>query len=147
MVVTVLAAVAVAWVGGIGSSATAFAAGPRNVAHVQLDKTIRDAIREEGPFFTPAEQKLIAAKCGYAPGEWDGTSIHITKDELVCKNGKRVSDPEVQAMMEVAGPRIGRRVSAAVNNPEVQAAIDRVAHEATRDALARLPKWSWSRGR
>ena len=145
LVLTVSAAVAVAWVGGIGSSATAMAAGPKSEAGERLGEATERAMRAAGPFFTEAEQAVIRRKCGYAPGEWDGFDIHVSDKVLTCKNGKRVDDAEVRALMEVAGPRIGRRVSAAMNAPEVREAIAAVASEATREAMAELGKRGWGR--
>jgi hypothetical protein len=145
LVLTVSTAVAVAWVGGIGSSATAMAAGPRTEANERLNRTINRAIHAEGPFFTPAEQAVVRRKCGYASGEWDGSQANMSNGEFICTNGRRVADAEMRELMEVAGERIGRRVSAAMESAEVQAAIARVADEATRDALARLGKRRWHR--
>jgi hypothetical protein len=147
LVVTVSAAVAVAWVGGIGSSATAMAAEPKSAAGARLGESIQRAIRAEGPFFTSAEQSVIRAKCGYRPGEWDGYDVNMTNRVLICRNGRRVADPEVRALMEVAGPRIGRRVSAVMARPEVSEAIANVASEATREAMAELGKRSWGHRR
>jgi hypothetical protein len=144
-VLTVSTAVAVAWVGGIGSSATAMAAAPRPEANEQLNRTINRAIHAEGPFFTPAEQAVIRRKCGYAPGEWDGSQANMSNGVFICTNGRRVADAEMRELMDTAGERIGRRVSAAMNGPEVQAAIARVADEATQRAMSRLSKRHWHR--
>ena len=137
-VLTVSTAVAVAWVGGIGSSATAFAAGPESEANQRLEQVIERAIKADGPFLTPAEQKVIAEKCGYRPGEWDGDQINMSNGVFRCTNGRRVDDSEMRALMEVAGARIGRRVSAAMARPEVNEAIARVASEASRSAMANI---------
>jgi hypothetical protein len=111
-------------------AAQAEAAGDR------LGETISRAIKAEGPFFTDAERAVIERKCGYAPGEWDGFDANMSDGRFVCTNGKRVDDAEMRALMDVAGPRIGRRVSAAMARPEVEAAIAAVAEAATREALA-----------
>ena len=144
LVLTVSTAVAVAWVGGIGSSATAMAAGPGSEANLRLNQAIDRAIKADGPFFTPGEQAVIRAKCGYGPAEWDGNQASMSNGTFTCTNGRRVSDPEMRALMEVAGERIGRRVSAAMARPEVSEAIARVADEATREAMAEIGR-SWSR--
>jgi hypothetical protein len=140
---TATTAVALAWVGGIGGSAAAMASGSKNESKQQLNLVIQRAIRADGPLFTPAEQAVINAKCGYAPGQWDGYQFSMTGDVLICTNGKRVDDPEVHALMEVAGPRIGRRVSAAMARPEVNEAIARVADEAAHKAMAELARRDW----
>jgi hypothetical protein len=144
LVLTVSAAVAVAWVGGIGSSATAMAAGPKSEAGERLGRTIERAIHAEGPFFTPAEQAVIRAKCGYRDGEWDGRSANMSNGAFTCTNGRRVADAEMRELMEVAGERIGRRVDVAMNRPEVQAAIASVASEASREALSQIGR-RWGR--
>jgi hypothetical protein len=144
-VLTVSAAVAVAWVGGIGSSATAMAAGPKTEAGERLGRTIDRAIHAEGPFFTPAEQAVIRRKCGYAPGEWDGSQANMSNGVFTCTNGRRVADAEMRELMDVAGERIGRRVSAAMQSAEVREAIGRVADEATQRALSRLSTRQWYR--
>lgn len=104
----------------------------------RLNSVIQQALRADGPFFTPAERALIERKCGYAPGEWDGFDHSVSNDALECKNGRRVSDPEVRAMMEIAGPRIGRRVSAVMARADVKAEIGRVASEAAEKAIRNL---------
>ena len=116
-------------------SAPAFA-GPAR--HDALGATIDRAIRAGGPFFTPAEQRIINAKCGYAPGEWDGYDIDLTNGIFRCKNGKTVDDAEMRALVEAAKPRIHAQVSAAMARPEVQSAIHAVAETAAREAIAKL---------
>lgn len=107
-------------------------------AHARLDRVIDLAIHGEGPFLLPRERALVERKCGYAPGTWDGNNFSMDDGVLRCSNGRRVDDPEVRAMMAEAGPRISRRVNAAMARPEVRAAIAAVAEEASREALARL---------
>jgi hypothetical protein len=110
----------------------------------RLNRIIQQALRADGPLFTPTERALIERKCGYAPGQWDGYDHSISNGVLECKNGRRVDDPEVRAMMEVAGPRIGRRVSTVMARADVQAEIGRVASEAAQRALRNL---NFGRGR
>ena len=135
-VLVVSAVLAVAWVGGIASNAAA-AAGPDEAGN-RLGTVISQAIRAEGPFFTPSEQAVVVRKCGYAPGELDGYDVNISDHGLRCKNGRRVDDPEMRALLRTAQPRIGRRVSAAMARPDVQAAIREVSEDASRRALASI---------
>ena len=114
------------------------AAGERSkgeAAGDRLGATIERAIKGEGPFFTAEERRVVEAKCGYAPGSWDGYEANVTNGAFVCRDGKRVDDAEMRALLAVAEPRIERRVKAAVENPEVKAAIAAVAEEAEREAL------------
>ncbi len=113
-------------------------AAPEQPAEARLDAAIQRAIRAEGPFLLRSERALLERKCGYAPGAWKGESFSMNDGVLRCENGRRVDDPEVRAMMKVVGPRIGRRVSAAMARPEVRAAIAAVANEASAKALAEL---------
>jgi hypothetical protein len=103
-----------------------------------LGTVINEAIHRDGPMLTPAEQGVIRAKCGYAPGEWDGSDFSINNGVFLCSNGKKVDDPEMRALLKVVQPRISARVSAAMTSPEVQAAIRATADEAARKALANL---------
>lgn len=122
----------------------ALAAGPatagpeRGPAQARLNAVIQRAIHAEGPLMLADERALIERKCGYQAGSWDGSNFSMNEGVLHCSNGRKVDDPEVRAMMKVAGPRIGRRVKAAMARPEVTAAIDAVAREASARALARL---------
>jgi hypothetical protein len=122
-------------------AAGAAAAGPeRGSAEARLEAVIKRAIHAEGPLLLASERALIERKCGYAPGQWDGNNFNMSNGVLHCSNGRKVDDPEVRAMMDVAGPRIGRRVSAAMARPEVKAAISAVAREASAEAMAELAK-------
>jgi hypothetical protein len=135
-VVVVSGVLALAWVGGIASSAAV--AARAGEAGDRLSTTIRHAIRAEGPFFTPAEMAVINRKCGYAPGEWDGFEVNINDDGFRCKNGKRVDDPEMRALLRGAQPRIADRVERAMARADVRAAIQRLSEDATRRALASI---------
>lgn len=101
----------------------------------RLGATIERAIKGEGPFFTAAERATIEAKCGYAPGSWDGYEANVTNGVFVCRDGRKIDDSEMRALLAVAEPRIEKRVKAAMENPEIKAAIAAVAEEAEREAL------------
>jgi len=134
----VAATFAVGGNGFIVVEARAVAATPQAAANESLNKIIQRAIRAEGSFFTAAERAVIERKCGYAPGEWDGHDVSINDDGFDCRNGKRVDDPEMRALLEEAKPRIARRMSGVMERSDVKAAIDRVSENATRKALASI---------
>jgi hypothetical protein len=122
----------------VAALGTPGAAAVRDGAGDPLGTIITRAIHDGGPFFTPAEQAVINRKCGYAPGEWDGYDVSIENGVFRCKNGRTVDDAEMRALLDVARPRISARVSAAMDRPEVKAAIREVARESVRKALANL---------
>jgi hypothetical protein len=124
--------------GGISIAVPVMAQHGRSESESRLKATIDRAIHADGPFFEPSERALIERKCGYAPGTWDGNNISMSNGILTCSNGRRVDDREVRAMMEVAGQRISRRVSAVMEQPEIRAVIAAVAEEASAKALAEL---------
>jgi hypothetical protein len=103
-----------------------------------LTALINRDIRAEGSFFTPAEQKLIIAKCGYRAGEWDGFQANMADGAFYCTNGRRIDDPEMHAVIEAAAPRIERRVKAVMDSAPVREAIARITAEATAAAMQRL---------
>jgi hypothetical protein len=103
-----------------------------------LGVRIESAIKAEGPFFTAAERATIERKCGYPAGSFDGFEVNISNGVLTCKDGRRVDDADMRALMSVAEPRIERRVEAVMDSAEVQGAIRAVADEATREALAAI---------
>ena len=103
-----------------------------------LTALINRQIRAEGSFFTPAEQQVVIAKCGYRPGEWDGFEASMMNGAFHCTNGRRIDDPEMKAVMAAAAPRIERRVNAIMASPEVRTAIARIRVEATAAAMQRL---------
>ena len=123
------------------------AARDETAAEKRLEAVIERAIHADGPFLQPQERALIERKCGYAPGSWKGESFSMTNGVLTCDNGRRVDDPEIRAMMDVVGPRISRRVNAAMKRPEVTAAIDAVAREASAAALKELAEEGLPRSR
>jgi hypothetical protein len=129
--------VAVALAAAAGPVAAHQAEGARgaDAAGDRLGDTIERAIREDGPFFTPDEQAVIERACGYPAGSFDGFSVSMSERELRCSNGRRVSSPEVLAVMDSARPRIEARVDRVMNSPGVRRAIDAVSSEATAEAL------------
>ena len=120
------------------ATGTALQAQPGDGARTRMRAAIDHAIHAGGPFLLPAERALVERKCGYPAGSWDGSNFNMNNGVLICSNGRRVDDPEVRSMMENASPRISRRVRAAMDRPEVRAAIAEVSREATEAALARL---------
>jgi hypothetical protein len=114
------------------------ASAARNGEGEALGRTIDRELRAGGPFFTGTERALVARKCGYAPGAWDGFEANISNGVLTCTNGRRVDDAETRAMLRAAAPRIGRRVQEVMARPAVRAAIGRVAEEATAQALREM---------
>jgi hypothetical protein len=104
----------------------------------RLNQVIHRAIHADGPFLVAEERALVERKCGYTAGSWDGNDFSMNNGVLTCTNGRRVDDPEVRAMMARAAPRISRRVEAAMARPDVRAAIEAVAREASEEALSRL---------
>ncbi len=103
---------------------------------------VLEAAMEEEPFLTEEEQALIERKCGYARGSKKSESLTISDGVLHCSNGRKVDDPEVRAMMKVAGPRIEKKVQAIMDRPEIKRAIAMVADEATAEALREVGrKW------
>lgn len=106
----------------------------------RLGAMISSAIRSGGPFFNAEDRAAIERKCGYAPGSWDGIEMSMTGDIFRCTNGRELDDPEVRAMVDRAAPLIEKRVSAVMARPEIAAAIDKIANDAAREALAALDK-------
>jgi hypothetical protein len=113
----------------------------------RLGRTIEQAMQAEGPWLLPAEQALIERKCGHKAGTGRSDSITMSNGVLLCANGRRVDDPEVRAMVAVAGPRISRRVSAVMDSPAVRNAISAVSDGAVQRALESLRELSPRRNR
>ena len=103
-----------------------------------LGRTISRELRAGGPWFTAGERALVERRCGYAPGQWDGFEVSISNDALICRDGRRVEDPGVRAMLREASPRISARVRGVMARPAVRNAIDRGARLATERALAQV---------
>lgn len=100
-----------------------------------LSALINRELRAGGSWFTPAERRVIEAKCGYRPGEWDGFEARLTNGEFHCTNGKVVGDAEMRALIRAAGPRIDKRVKTVMGRADVRAAISRVAAAAAAEAM------------
>jgi len=100
----------------------------------RLGAAIERAIRADGPFFAPRERALVEARCGYAPGSWDGFEANTEARAFICRDGRRIDDPEMRAMLAVACPRIERRVRTAMQREDVQGAIRAVSEQAQRQA-------------
>ena len=124
---------------GAGAALPAAAQNEREDAQDRLHQLIDRAIHAEGPFFTPSERALVERKCGMASGSWNGDNFNMSNGVMTCPNGRRIArDREIEAMMDVAGERISRRVNAVMRSAEIQAAISAVAREASARALAEL---------
>jgi hypothetical protein len=109
------------------------------VVEARLEAALVEALRADGPFFTAQERALIERACAYPAGSWNGYEFSMTDGVLHCTNGLDVDTPEVRAMMDVAAPRIGRRVAAAMARPRVRSAVAAVSRlsyrEASRDRM------------
>lgn len=129
------------WVGTLASGGPAVAAhDPAGAARVEasgerLGETIDERLRADGPWFTDEERAVIEQACGYPAGSWDGFSVSMSDDGLRCSNGRRVSSPEVMAVMDAARPRIEARVARVMESAAVRGAIAAVTSEATAEAL------------
>lgn len=125
------------WVGSLAGGSPAVAAhNPAGAARVvargeRLGETIDERLRADGPWLTAEERAVIEQACGYPAGSWDGFSVSMSDDELRCSNGRRVSSPEVMAVMDAARPRIEARVAGVMESAEVRGAIAAVTNEAT----------------
>jgi len=106
----------------------------------RLGSLIQQRLRADGPFFTAEERAVIERACGYAPGSWDGFEANMSDGEFICTNGRRADSPEVRAVMEAAGPRIGARVSRVMASAEVRDEIAAISERASAAAL-RAVEW------
>ena len=104
----------------------------------EVSRLVTGHLRSGGSWFTPAERALIERKCGYAPGEWDGFELNLSRGTLTCTNGRVVEDPETRAVLKAAEPRINARVEAVMARADVAAAIGRVADAAAAEALREM---------
>ena len=107
----------------------------KTASEARLDRLVDAAIDEGGPFFTPAERLVIERACGYAPGTWNGFQVNMVGGVLLCTNGRRVSSPQVRAVMAAASPRIDAHIDAVMDRPEIVAAMRQVEREAEAKAL------------
>jgi hypothetical protein len=114
------------------------AAGAATPESESLSRAINRELRAGGPWFTADERALVERKCGYAPGQYDGFEANISNGVFHCRNGRRVDDAEMRAMLRVASPRISARVRTVMASRAVRDAIDRVARNATERALAQV---------
>lgn len=119
-------------------AAPATASGAPQPEEESLSTLIDRNLRAGGSWFTPSERALIEWKCGYAPGEWDGFEANLSDGTFICRDGRKVDDPEMRAVLRAAGPRIEARVEAVMARADVTAAIARVAEAATAEALRKL---------
>jgi hypothetical protein len=129
------------------STVPATAQDQSETPEIRLSRTIDSALEAEGGWLLPAERALIDRKCGYVGEDADRGTVSMSDGVLICSNGRRVDDPEVRAMVEVAGERISRRVHAVMESPAVRNAIAAVSDEAVREALESLRETRARRGR
>jgi hypothetical protein len=106
----------------------------------RLRAVIERAIKAEGPFFTAEERAVIERKCGYAPGSFDGFEGDMSEGGFRCRDGRRVDDPEMRALLAVAVPRIERRVEAAMERADIEGAVKAVAREKEAEMLRILDR-------
>ena len=97
-------------------------------AEARLDQLVDRAIDEGQPFFTPAERAVIERACRYPAGSWNGFQVNMIGNVFHCTNGRRVSSPEVRAVMAAASPRIDAHVDRVLDRPEIVAAMERIGH-------------------
>jgi hypothetical protein len=126
-------AAGIVWAGAAAGGAAE--AREPGAAGERLGAVIEQAIKGEGPFFTAEERAVIERKCGYAPGSFDGFEANMSDGAFRCRDGRRVDDAEMRALLAVAQPRIERRVEAAMERADVKGAIEAVAREAEAEAL------------
>ena len=128
---TLLVTAAVALImAGIAAVPAAADTARGRAAEARLDQLMDKAIDEGGPFFTPKERAVIERACGYAPGTWNGFQVNMIGNVFHCTNGRRVSSPEVRAVMAAASPRIDAHIDAVMERPEIVAAMEQVGREA-----------------
>jgi len=100
--------------------------------HNGVGRVVAEAIEREGPMITDAERATIRAKCG---GGEEGDSITSRDGVLICKNGRRVDDPEVRAIVARVGDRAAAHVASVMARPQVRQALSGEALRAARAAL------------
>lgn len=116
----------------LSSSATAADGGDRH-----LGDTIRRALADQGEIVTLADHRAIAAKCSL-PADATPRNVRFTDGGLHCPDGRIVRDAETRAMADRIGARATAVATAAMNKPEVVAAIHAHADAASIAAIERL---------
>jgi hypothetical protein len=124
-----------ATVAALALAGPAPASGPPQPQEDELSTLIDRNLRAGGSWFTPAERAVIERKCGYAPGAWDGFEASLSEGSFTCRDGRKVDDAEMRAVLKAAAPRIEARVEAVMARADVTAAIARVAEVAAAEAL------------
>ncbi|HYG48249.1 MAG TPA: hypothetical protein VD846_09955 [Allosphingosinicella sp.] len=130
-----LAAFALALAAPAAAPARAGGEAPASAREEALSTVIDRGLRSGGSWFTAEERALIERKCGYAPGEWDGFEANLSDGTFICRDGRRVEDAEMRALLRAAAPRIEARVEAVMKRADVTAAIARAAEAAAAEAL------------
>lgn len=116
-------------IAAVAALPAAVSAAQGRSAEARLDRLVDKAIDEGGPFFTPQERAVIERACGYSPGSWDGFQVNMIGRVFHCTNGRRVSSPQVRAVMAAASPRIDAHIDAVMDRPEIVAAMEQVERE------------------
>jgi hypothetical protein len=98
---------------------------------------IRRAMAERGPIVTDGDRAAIRAKCGM-PADAELKSINFTDGGLRCPDGRMVRDEETTAMGKRIGERARATARAAMDDPQVKAALARHIDAKTHAALARI---------
>ncbi|HEV2747374.1 MAG TPA: hypothetical protein VGW34_08780 [Allosphingosinicella sp.] len=111
---------AIVVIAAVLAAAAAAGGGAAQARQGAASAAIERGIDREGQVVTPQEQAMIRARCG----DRDGSSFHLSDGMLVCANGRRVDDPEMQALGERIADRAEARVEAAMSRPDVVAALD-----------------------
>lgn len=103
----------------------------------RLGDMIRQTLARQGEIVTPADRRTIVAKCGLAE-DAAPNNISFQNGALHCPDGRIVRDAETRAMSDRIQSRATAYANAAVNSPEVVAAIDAYADEAALKAIRQL---------
>jgi hypothetical protein len=111
------------------------ASAPPQAQQDELSTLLDRNLRSGGSWFTAEERAVIEQKCGYAPGAWDGFEANMSDGTFTCRDGRKVDDPEVRAVLRAVAPRIEARVEAVMARADIVAAIARVAGVAAAEAL------------
>lgn len=103
-----------------------------------LGSAVETALEQDGPILTEDERDLVRRKCGYGTRDWDGSRFDAQEGVLICSNGRQVDDPEVRAVMARVGVRVRTRVRAAMERPEVRAAMSGEVRQRVRERMRRF---------